>query len=624
MNRLTAGTGRLLAPFALLLASACASVSTREPRAGGRSQGVQPAPGSLVSAPVRNVRYDVAASAAQLRTRTLHVAMSFDVVGTEPVLLSLPAWTPGAYEISNFARNVTAFTPTSDGNALPWNKADPDTWRIVPRAPGRVEVAFLYVADSLDNAMSWTRPDFAMFNGTNLFMYPEGRGFDFPAVVTVHADAKALIATGMTPADAPATFTERNYHDLVDMPFFVGRFDMDSAQIAGTWVRFATYPVSSVKSASRKEVWDQLRRMIPPEAAVFGEVPWRSYTILQIIDSTYSGASGLEHQSSHLDVVSPLFLGESFMPSLYAHEIFHAWNVKRLRPADLVPYRYDAWQPTPWLWVSEGITDYYADLAEVRGGVVDSAGFFSLTTVKIQQVASLPAVSLEDASLSAWIKPVDGTETIYYEKGSLAGLLLDVLIRDASDNARSLDDVMRGLYLTTYKQGGRGFTHDDWWRAVSRAANGRSFADFERRHIAGRDAFPFDSVLPLAGMRLLADTARDPWLGVNSVPGPDGALVVGIEPGSPAAQAGVLENDVLLTVGDIPVSADDFGPQFRSKFAKAVGSPLPLKVKRGTQTMTLTGTVRQRLRITRRVVADPSASPKAAKIRNGILRGRTG
>ena len=113
---------------------------------------------------------------------------------------------------------------------------------------------------------------------------------------------------------------------------------------------------------------------IPPEVLVFGEAPWDSYDVMWITDSVGGGMSGLEHANSHVDVSIPPGIGSEFQPRLFAHEIFHSWNVKRLRPADLVPYRYDRSQPTPWLWVSEGITDYYGDLAMVRGGVVDAAG----------------------------------------------------------------------------------------------------------------------------------------------------------------------------------------------------------------------------------------------------------
>src|SRR5258705_3019985 len=289
------------------------------------------------------------------------------------------------------------------------------------------------------------------------------------------------------------------------MPFFVGEFDLDSATVSGKTVRFATYPRGTFSAAARAKAWEQIKRSIPPEVLVFGEAPWASCEVMWITDSVGGGMSGLEHSNSHVDVSIPQGIGSDFQPRLFAHEIFHSWNVKRLRPADLVPYRYDRPQPTPWLWVSEGITDYYGDLALVRGGVVNAPGFYDLTSEKINEIAPAPPFSLEDASLNAWIKVRDGTDALYYPKGSLAGFLLDIMIRDASDNRSSLDLVMRDLYRTTYKQG-RGFTADDWWGAIKRASNGRSYDEFQRRYVDGRDPYPLAEGLAVVGLRLQADS----------------------------------------------------------------------------------------------------------------------
>jgi predicted metalloprotease with PDZ domain len=355
--------------------------------------------------------------------------------------------------------------------------------------------------------------------------------------------------------------------------------------------------------------------------AVFGDAPWEHYTLLQIADSSYPGISGLEHQNSHLNIVAPAALDDPFMPSLYAHEVFHAWNVKRLRPRELVPYRYDRPQPTGLLWVSEGITDYYADLSEVRGGVIDSAQFFALTSDKIQEVSGTRPVALEDASLTTWVSPVNGTATIYYPKGSLAGLLLDVMIRDASDNRASLDQVMRELYDATHKRG-EGFTNAQFWAAATRAAGGRSFTEFYRRYIDGRDPYPMAEVLPLAGMRLNADTARAPQIGVYTLLDSAGVLVTGVEPGGAAATAGVRAGDYLVSIGDIPVRDVTFAERFRAKYAAAEGGPLPIRVRRDGRELPLTATVRLVVtRVSYGVTADPAASPKAQRLRSGILRG---
>ena len=579
-----------------------------------------------VSAPISDARYEVTFTRATAREQAARVSLTFTAGGApaDPVLLSLPAWTPGAYEISNFARWVSGFSATAGGKALEWDKLDFDTWRIRRDATvtAPITVTFEYRADTLDNAMAWARPDFLLFNGTNVFLYPEGRGAAFPARVTVTTEADWKVATAMPRAAGapPNTFTAANYHDLVDMPFFVGQFDVDSAQVSGTWMRLATYPPGAVQGAARRSAWDQLKRATPPLVAVFGEVPWDTYSVMQIVDSAYQGASGLEHGSSHVDVLSPPAVGSEFQPSLYAHEIFHAWNVKRLRPADLWPYRYDTPMPTTWLWVSEGITDYYADLALVRGGVIPDTGFFDLTSGKITEVDAAGPVALEDASLSTWVHPVDGTQYLYYPKGSLAGFMLDVLIRDASDNRQSLDDVLRGLYAATYKQG-RGFTREDWWGAVSRAASGQSFADFERRYVDGREPYPWSDILPRAGLR--ANPIMAPRLGITTTQDQRGIAIVDVDPTSSAAAAGVRAGDYLVAINDISVTDQNFGQRFREAFANArEGQPVQLRVLRGVQTLSMIAPLRMAAAGVR-ISADPAASGKAQRIRTGILRGTT-
>jgi predicted metalloprotease with PDZ domain len=353
--------------------------------------------------------------------------------------------------------------------------------------------------------------------------------------------------------------------------------------------------------------------------AVFGEAPWNDYSLMQIVDSSYQGASGLEHSSSHVDILSPAGVGSAFQPSLYAHEIFHAWNVKRLRPADLVPYTYERPQPTTWLWVSEGITDYYADLAEVRSGLVDNAGFYALTAGKIGEIAATIPFALEDASLNTWIHPRDGTEYGYYPKGSLAGLMLDITIRDASDNKRSLDTVMRELYESTYKKG-KGFTRDDWWGAVRRAANERSFDEFQRLYVDGREPYPWEKMLGTIGLRFVADS--EPRIGVSTANDPAGAVVVmQVAPGSSAAAAGVRAGDVLLKAGDVDVADAEFGAKFRLRYAgKPSGSPVVIVVKRGTEMVSLKAALAYTPSAPR-IAEDPAASAKAVRLREGILRG---
>ena len=574
------------------------------------------------SAPISNVHYWLTFDSSTAATRTVKVMMTFDVAGPQPVLLSIPTWTPGAYEISNYARKVSNFTALQGGQPHRWDKVDHDTWRVRPSRSGPVEVSFDFLADSLDNAMAWARADFLMVNGTNVFPFPEGRSLDFAATVTVRTQPGWLVATGMRPAGQPLTYTESNYHDLVDMPLFIGRIDVDSQQISGKWTRLATWPAGRFTGGPRALLWRQMQQFIPAQGAVFGVTPWDTYTTLIMFVDEFPGGSALEHQNSHVGIYTPQLMGHPILSNITSHEVFHAWNVKRMRPAEMVPYGYAAMQPTTLLWISEGFTNYYADLSEVRGGSLDSTEFLENTMGHIQTIANTPAVSVEDASLSVWINPQDGTDYIYYDKGSIIGLLLDIQIRDGSDNRRSLDDVMRELYRTTFGTGGRGFTNDQFWAAVARAA-GRPLTSFYEAYVDGRATLPFDTILPLAGMRLVTQTTRVPRMGVQTNTDSSGSRVVALVPGGAFEAAGVRVGDYLISTGGIDQRRDVSGEEFRARYANREGEEYPIVVTRDDQRLTLTGRVRMGDNTVTRLEYDAGASARAARIRSGILRGTT-
>lgn len=571
-----------------------------------------------VSAPITGISYEITADSAAVGRRQLGVAMSFRVANNAPVILALPAWSPGHYTVLWFARRVSNFSAQSGAAPLDWHKVDFQTWEIRPRAAGTVRVSFQYLADAVDRAVAWTAPNFAFFNGTNVFMYPAGRGFDWPARVTVRTEPTWRVTTGMDPAPGVNNFTAGNYHDLTDMPFYVGRFAIDSTRMANRWVRLAWYPAASLTPTRRDRAFGWLQKLVPAQVAVFGEAPFRNYTIFQRSDTLVNGG-GLEHQSSQVDQVLTSRL-DGNTSSLYSHEFFHAWNVKRLRPADLVPYRYDAAQPTTWLWVSEGVTDYYGALALVRGGVEDSTAFFNFIANEISSVASAPLTSVSDASLNSWINPADGSSGLYYPKGGLTGFLLDVLIRDASDNRSTLDDVMRRLYFATYKRG-KGFTGADWWGEVSYAARGKSFADFGRLYVDGREPLPVESVLSLAGLRFESDTIREPRPGIGTASDSSGVRISQVGSTSAAAAAGARVGDQIVSIGDVMITNDDWFEKVRTRYAGTILTTLPLVVRRGSESLTLQLPVRLSLSIRTRVVPLPNAPAKAARIRHGILTG---
>lgn len=580
-----------------------------------QAPGRQPAPAAAA-----DFEYVVTFNRVTAAASSFDVRTTFRADAPGPVELSLPAWTPGAYEISNFARQVSGFEARQNDRTLQWDKIDYDTWRVVAPAAGPVEIRFRFRADSLDNAMAWSRPDFGFANGTNLFLYPEGSDLSFPAAVRFETETDWQVATGMASA-GPRRFTAPSYHDLVDMPFFVGRIDVDSAVIDGVWNRIASYPAGVFTGAGRQLLWDQLRTVVPTMSRVFGQTPWQHYTTLLIFDAGYGGGSALEHQNSHVGIYQPEFIGSPVLASITAHEIFHAWNVKRLRPAEMVPYRYDHAQPTTLLWVSEGITDYYADLALLRGAVIDSSIFLAVTAGKANEVSGVPPVALEDASLSTWIQPTDGTGTIYYPKGSLAGFLLDILIRDASDNRASLDDVMKSLYDASVAAG-RGFTDADWWQHVQRAAGRDLRREVWGPYIDGREPFPWSRVAPLAGLRFEVDSVSEPRIGVGAATVDGGQVITNVAPGSAAAEAGLQPGDRLITIGDITVQ-EDFGTLFRERYRSRIGQRVPVTVDREGSRVETTLVVRAELLTQERFEFERRPSLKAARVRHGLFTGTT-
>jgi predicted metalloprotease with PDZ domain len=202
----------------------------------------------------------------------------------------------------------------------------------------------------------------------------------------------------------------------------------------------------------------------------------------------------------------------------------------------------------------------------------------------------------------------------------MVGLLLDLVIRDATDNGGSLDGVLRALYQSTYLHG-RGFTSDEFWATASRIAGGKSFADFSRRFVEGAEPLPFDSILPLAGMRLISEKLPVPRLGITSFGDSTGSRVTSVVPGGPYAQAGGLANDTIIVLGGIPVASDPDFSAFRRRWAGREGDSFPIEIRRAGQPVTLTAKVVLVDRTETRLEFDSTAAGKALRVRQGLLRG---
>ena len=576
------------------------------------------------------VRYRVEVSPGEdlLRVRAEFVVPP----GRDTFVVSLPAWTPGSYTIQNYARYVHGFTAqTPEGRTLPWDKLDKDSWRIATGGAPSVVVEFATNPDTLDLSMALVDKDVAFFNGTNLFLYPEGSDWSFAAEVTVQVPVGWRIATGLAPA-GNGRFRAADYHDLVDAPFLVGAIAVDSVVVDGKPVRLAIYPDSVLTPAVRDTVMDAIRRIAQTQNRIFGGPPYDDYTVLMLapfIDLRWAG--GLEHHNSQFDVMGALefapgrrtgVLGDFTRP-LLAHEFFHLWNVKRIRPAELWPYDYAREQFTPLLWWSEGVTDYYGDVTLARAGLWTVDRFVASVSQNVQEVEGAgEIVAAEDASIDTWIEPTFVEESqYYYPKGSLLGLMLDIRIREATDNRHSLDDVMRALYQNHWLRG-RGFTSQEllgyirpWFPGVD---------EFHARYVSGREPLPYEVILPRGGIAATRREAKTPFFGIAPGEARDGGVeVLGVVAGSLAASVGLQEGDILLRVGDVSTTnRQAFGGAIRSRFQNAEGQPVDVVYRRNGQQLTQRGVVRMRVTRSYTIRRDQNATPQARAILEGILGAR--
>ena len=575
----------------------------------------------------QSVRYEVAV--IDPASHLFHVTADFPAGGKDTLYLSLPAWSPGAYEIQNYARYVRGFSATNTaGETLTWDRFDKDTWRIVTGRSARVTAQFDFLSDTIDLSLARLTADFGQFLGTNLFLFEEGQ-LARPADVRFRVPAGWQVTTALRGTET-GVYRAADYHELADAMTFVGRYNLDSLQVDGKWIRLALWPAADYTLPVARSLRGAIEKMAQVQNRLMGGAPYDVYTVFfNVIHERVDFGGGLEHATSQYDIMpaGPDFadangqLG-SFIRPLLSHEFFHLWNVKRIRPAEMWPYDYHAEQFTPLLWWSEGVTDYYADVTNLRAGLWSNEQFIQNVSDNMQQVEGVPEPwSAEDGSVATWIDEVYvNSSQLYYPKGSLLGMLLDISIRDATDNAHSLDEVMRALYTQYYRQA-KGFTTADLLAELRKAGMPNVDA-FYQRYINGRDSLPYEAVFAKAGIKVTKAITSVPFLGVGSAPGANGMEIQSVTPGSAAAAAGLQVGDVLVSVGDIAIVAEqDWASTFRSRYRGRAGQTLPIVVRRGAQQLTLNTVVRERSSARYSLSRAANLTLKQSRIWQGIATG---
>jgi predicted metalloprotease with PDZ domain len=493
-------------------------------------------------------------------THLAHVTVEVDEARS-PLEVRFPVWIPGSYLVREFGRQVQDFrAEDAAGRPVQWRKTRKDTWRVELAEPGSVKVEFDYYAHELSVRTSHVDATHAFLNAANLLPYIDDR-LDEPMEVEVSAAPDWQVLAALPALTAPATFRAQSYDELVDSPLHAGPdpvvdFEVDGKQhVIATWGR---------GNLDLQRLCQDSERIVRTEGELFGGLPYERYLFILLL--TDAGRGGLEHRSSTALMV-PRF---NFRPGptyeralqLIAHEFFHTWNVKRIRPAwkgGRIDYAGENY--TRLLWALEGITDYYSPLTLRRAGITTPERYLEVLGEQITELAETPGrqvQSLEEASFDAWIKYYRPDEhsanssVSYYLKGALVSLLLDLEMRRRSEGERSLDDAMRLLW-NRYAVRDQGVPEDGYRRAIEETVPG-DWEPLFANAVAGRGELDYEGALRGAGLQLdwQQDAKVTPtWLGLRLRSEAGRTRISAVLSNGPAWDAG-------LSAGDEVVALDGF------------------------------------------------------------------
>ncbi|HEX8427863.1 PDZ domain-containing protein [Hymenobacter sp.] len=536
------------------------------------------------------LRYTLAMPAPQ--THYFEVDMSLSGFGKQYTDLKMPVWAPGSYLVREFARNVEGFEAKAGSQALRIDKINKNTWRVYHPKAKDFTVHYSVYAYELSVRTSFVDAAHGYVNGTSVFMYPDGNQQLASTLEVRPATGWTQVSTSLKPAGGQFTFTSSSYDELADSPLEIGNHKVLSFEANGTPHTVAMF--GSAKYDEAKLMAD-MKRVCEEAHRVVGQNPLDRYVF--IVHNIERGTGGLEHlYSTTLSTSRNAYSTEAGYKGflgLVAHEYFHLWNVKRIRPIALGPFDYDNENYTHMLWVSEGGTSYFGDQIVQRAGFVSAEAYLNDTSNGITQVENTPGNKVQSAaesSFDAWIKGYRPNENSantgisYYNKGELIGAMLDLMIINETKSQKRLDDVMRYLYDEYYLKKKRGFTDEEYQAAVAKVA-GRRYDDFFRRYVYGTETLPYATVLGYAGLNLTtAPVSTDAALGATvSTTGGKLTVTNTLRNGS-AWQGGLNVNDELLALDGNRLTDD---PN-KLLVGRAAGSQVKMIVSRDGQLKELT------------------------------------
>jgi predicted metalloprotease with PDZ domain len=489
--------------------------------------------------------------------------------------LQMPLWQPGRYSNADFAKNVQEFSASSGSQRLPFEKIDHQTWRVETRGRRSLSVGYKVFGNDLSGTYAQLDGTHANFNGGEIFMYVVG-GKQNLVQLRIQPPAGWRAINGRSETLDQKEWSYPNYELLIDNPTEIGPdWTLDEFSTGGKNYRVVVHSRGN-EAGQRPNLIRDLRKIIDAEIAMWGPPEFDRYTFLYHFANDNRSFDGMEHLTS-TQIINGGNLGEPGVAGRIledsAHEFFHVWNVKRLRPAALGPWDWTRPANTKSLWIAEGLTQYYGNLMMRRSGLWDDSRYLFELNGSLDFVENSPGtrlMSAVDASLAAPFidsavhrqeTNLSNTSITYYLKGELIGLVLDLTIRGRTQGQSSLDDVFRQMYNEFYVRGqnssyylkGRGYTENDFVRALSRVAR-TDMQDFYDRYISGVEPLPYDAAFRVMGLRLVK--TPDEAISTGIVMQRTGnALRLGALPtDGPAARSGLQQGDVLVSVGGSPVT----------------------------------------------------------------------
>src|SRR5690554_280483 len=544
----------------------------------------------------QNIHHELSMPAPE--THYFHVKTTLTDFTEDKLVITMPVWSPGSYLIREFPKNVNLMLAKDEnGKSLTVQKISKNKWEINKGSAKKVIVNYEVYAFELTVRTSFLDKTHGYLNGTSVFTFPEGyKHLGGQLTVIPHESFKkitsplAIVRDGVSSDDNATTFTFKDFDELADAPIEIGNQVEFSFKAAGIKHNVAMYGPGNY-DIERLKI--DMAKIVEATTAIFGHNPNKEYWF--IIHNTDSRGGGLEHMNSTtLNVDRWTYSPDKYMSflSLVAHEYFHVWNVKRLRPAALVEYDYSNENYTDLLWVMEGFTSYYDELILRRAGFYSEQEYLDRFKSTLNFVEGTPGNKVQPvthASFDAWIKAYRpnensrNTNISYYSKGGLLAHAIDAMLIEKSKGKKSLDEFMQKLYKEFYEEQNTGMTPLQFKTALEEFL-GENMDEFFDKYVNGTETAPFAKYFKPLGLTIEKTEDTRISMGI-STKSEDGKLIItSVQSGSPAEKAGLSPNDEIIAFNGFRVDYNDLQGFFKMLDA---GNDFNLIISRSKQLMSI-------------------------------------